>query len=212
MPDMQTIINDAYDMFDEPSTAIGKYNQDSNALALKLANRIYLDICKKGYSTRTSSDITTVSGTREYVLPEGFATMKKVLYDGKPLDPIREHKATRENYSPDGYYLTELGDGVNGTVTFYIGIDPLPDSVYTVTAYYTQRPTANLTLTQIPFLLPSDYHYIISEGIVKEFMKYDKGDKSQGFMKWDQIYRMSLLELKDYYKNGVNKDKFYNVS
>jgi hypothetical protein len=208
MPDMQNIIYEALDSFGEPYTQTGAFNQDNYVLTLRIANRIYKEVCKHSHCSRTSTPISVVANTREYALPAGFVASKKVKYTVGSQDyflsPIRESKGSRIGGSyPDSYYL--IGRE-------YIGIDPVISSSLTLTLYYAEIPTADLILTGTPSKVPADYHSVIAEGITAELFKIDKRDKTGGYAKWTHIYLASLRKMKYELKDSTNADKFYNIA
>ena len=47
--------------------------------------------------------------------------------------------------------------------------------------------------------------------MVKEFFKIDKGDRSQGYIKWDSIYEQELAKMKHYLNEGINADRYIGV-
>jgi hypothetical protein len=202
MSTIHEIIVDAFDMFDEPITSIGKYNQNNLTLTTRLANRIYVEVCKETLCSLEEQTITTVNGTRLYPLPINFVAVKKIIYNDIPLDNIYENEAVLSGGEPTEYFLV---------LDKYIGINPKPDQTYTLTLSYFNKPINQLTVYDIPSLVPNDYHYVISEGIVAQLMKYDKGDLSNGFIKWQGIYKSSLEKMAAYFKTGTNADAFYNV-
>lgn len=205
---MQIIINDGLEMFGEPVTETGKYNQDNFQLTLRLANRKYVETCKRTHCSRDSQTISLIANTREYALPADFVASKKVRYsiNGKVyfLNPIREDEATDIGCRyPESYYL--IGRE-------FIGINPLITADLDLTLIYAKRPTEDIGLDESPSMVPDDYHYIISEGLAAELFLYDKGDKSSGFIKWNKIYLSHIREMKAELKDGTNADKYYNIT
>jgi hypothetical protein len=203
---MLNIIKDALDNFGEPDDKVGAYNQDNYRLTLRKANKIYKEVCKLTHCSRGNIDINVTSGVREYALPAGFVASKKVKVKDTEyyLLPTRESNAihTGGGY-PSNYYL--IGRE-------FIGIDPVVSGTLTLTLYYAAMPTADLTINQIPSMVPEDYHDVIAEGITAELFRIDKRDKTGGFAKWYKIYTASLRKMKYELKDFTNADKFYNVA
>lgn len=208
MADIQTIINDGLEMFGEPVTETGKYNQDNFSLTLRIANQVYIEVCKLTHCARGSQPIEVVANIREYALPTDFVASKKVRYviNGQVyfLDPIREDQAKDIGCRyPDSYYL--IGRE-------FIGINPLITASLDLTLIYAKRPTVAIGLNESPDMVPEDYHYIISEGVAARLFLYDKGDRSSGYLKWTKIFAGSVRRMKDELKNSTNADKFYNIT
>lgn len=199
------IIQDSLDLFDEPGTS--RYNKDGSVLLRRIINRKYREVCRKSKCARTKDTFTTVSGTQEYSFPAGCVGIQRLEY--LPIGLIRGKKMNLISFQ-------EIGE-LQGTPSRYyiegekIGLDPLPDAEYTITRWYFQTPTAELAGTDSPNLVPSDWQHVIAYGTVYELFKIDKGDTSQGALKWKAMYENELREMKEWLKNGVAADKLRDV-
>lgn len=207
MMNVNEIIEDVFDLFDEPTAngGVSKYSQDDNALVTRIINRVYSDICRKTGCSRATYSFNTVPGQREYSMPEDCCGIKKVIYDRFPLKLIFENRANNFVGVPVSYYQRQSGDMV------IVGIDPLPTQAYWTEVSYYVRPTKRISGTDVPELVPSDYHWLISYGTVAELFKIDKGDTSNGFVKWSGLYQSGIDELKQYIRNGINGDKYPSI-
>jgi hypothetical protein len=203
------IWEDALVHFDEGSS--GKYNSDGGALGKRIVNRVYREVCRDAKcGTRTSEDLTASTSSREIALPSGLILLERVLYKpdgynrGYHLDRV---KATNdyndESSGPPSYYYQ--------IDTSYIGLVPFPDQAYTIPIVYRAGPAAELTGTQTPSLVPSDWHHVIVYGTVYQLFRIDNGDDGEGARKWAGLYRAELIALKNYLNEGCNGDQYAGV-
>lgn len=191
------IIEDALDLFDEPADTDGKYNRDGYKLLTRLVNRVYADVCKKTNCSRTTIVITTNPDQREYALPPDNIGVRKVMFKGSPLIPIFEDKGVDEGGYPLQYYT--IGRK-------FIGFNPLPKDRFEMTVHHFNRPTADISGDAVPAMVPDDYHYVISYGVTAELFMIDKGDRSNGFIKWNGIYLTGIDIMKAELRK--KRDKF----
>jgi hypothetical protein len=191
------IIEDSLDLFDEPAETDGKYNRDGYRLLTRLANRIYVDVCKKTQCHRTKTTIVTNPEQREYALPSDTIGVKKVLFQGLPMTPISEFDAIHSGGYPAEYYTIDRS---------FIGFNPVPPDSLEMTVHYFARPIQTITGDESPKMVPEDYHYVISYGVAAELFKIDKGDRSDGFAKWNGIYLIEIDSMKADLRK--NRDKF----
>lgn len=192
------IIEEALDLFDEPAGTSGKYNQDGYKLLNRLANRFYIDVCKKTGCSRTSFVLKTNPDQREYLLPTDNVGVKKVIFNHVPLIPINEFQADRISGYPAEYYTIDLKT---------IGINPLPKEIFELTVHYLNKPSVKIVGAEVPALVPEDYHYVIAYGVVMELFKIDKGDRSNGYLKWRDLYQSEVIDMKAEIKRS-GRDKF----
>jgi hypothetical protein len=197
----QEIFEMALTLFDEPSN--GKFAKATYTIIVKqLLNQGYREVCRRGLCSRGRDTIVTSSGIREYSFPEECTAIKSIKYNGYPLSIIREDDIVSDIVgSPLAYYIA----------IDKIGIEPIPDKDYTLDTVYYKKPNQEIQIEEVPLLIPEEWHYVISYYLVKEFFKIDKGDRSQGFAKWNAIYEEELFKLKNYYLEGTNADQFVGV-
>jgi hypothetical protein len=189
----------AQNLFDAATTSGQKYG---SVLARQLGNIGYGEIVREAKcSGTTEGTITTVSGTREYSLASAYSSIVAVYYEDTAgnrtkLDPMFEQTQIDYTGYPVRYYLKANK----------IGFDPEPNDAYTVKYVYNAKPTADLTGTDTPSLLPTDFHHVLAYFITYQFFKIDKGDDTGGLNKWRNFYNEELQKLKDYLAYDQNQD------
>lgn len=198
----QQILETAFALFDEPIR--GKFSKPEYAETIKLIlNQGYREVCIRGLCARGTSTIKTAAGQKEYNLLPDCGAVKAIKRNGMHLLLIRENDVENEIVgAPISYYLA----------IDKIGFAPIPNKVYALDLVYYKKPTQNIPISDVkPTLVPEEWHHIIAYFMVKEFFKIDKGDRSQGYIKWDSIYEQELAKMKHYYNEGINSDHYIGV-
>lgn len=206
------LYDDAQQYFDEPSRS--KFSKDSGTLAYKILNRLYKEICRKTRCKRDSGNFSLTADTREYSFPSSSVNGGKIIEfqrvtyrgdgwtQGNELELLPDFNLIDEAENNQGiprrYYITNDK----------IGFSPLPDDSYDIYWWGFVGPNADLTSSESPDLIPEDFHYILSDGLVYWFFRIDKGDTSGGAQTWSAIYQEGLRELKRY-SEGLDNGMLY---
>ena len=198
----QQIFETALALFDEPIR--GKFSKPEYTETIKIIlNQGYREICIRGLCARGTGTIETAVGQKEYSFLPDCGAVKSIKRNGSTLLLIREDDIENEiTAAPVSYYLA----------IDKIGFAPIPDGAYSLDLVYYKKPTQRFPINdEKPTLVPEDWHHILAYFMVKEFFKIDKGDRSQGYIKWDSIYEQELAKMKHYYTEGINADHYIGV-
>jgi hypothetical protein len=198
----QQIFETALALFDEPIR--GKFSKPEYAETIKLIlNQGYREVCTRGHCARGTGTIVTAMGQKEYDFLSDCGAVKSIKRDGSPLLIIREDDVENDiTAAPVSYYLA----------IDKIGFAPIPDGTYILDMVYYKKPTQSLPINdEQPSLVPAEWHHVLAYFMVKEFFKIDKGDRSQGYIKWDSIYEQELAKMKHYLNEGINADQYIGV-
>ena len=197
----QQIFEMASTLFDEPEK--GKFDKSPyTEIVRRVLNQGYREVCRKALCSRASSSVNTNTSVREYSFPEGCSSLISIKHNGIPLVFIREFDiCSTLKGMPQAYYIA----------IDKIGLEPIPDKTYTLNLIYFQKPANEIQMEDTPYLVPEDWHYVIAYYMVKEFFKIDKGDSSQGFLKWESIYEDELFKMKNYFVEGINANHYLEV-
>lgn len=96
--------------------------------------KLQVDARYRWPENEASYSVTTTSGTAEYALPTYFVMSELARLDGTPLNKttkvsLDSRVATQTTSKPSSYYI-------RGSV---IGLDPIPNSAYTLAILYRKR-------------------------------------------------------------------------
>jgi hypothetical protein len=187
------IIDKAFRLFDEETDS--KYEQDGDrTTALELLNDGYFEICLETLCSRTNATITTTPGTNGVDFPNGFIAVLEVAYnDGyRYLDPIFESDvAVNKSGCPTGYVLTGTQFKFNVT----------PDAAYSYLVDYYTGPTADLTLTETPTLIPEIWQLrVLPHYVLWQLFAIDKREEiSARAPLWRAHYENQLNKMASYF-------------
>ena len=202
---LNDIIDFASTLFDEPSD--GKFMRDGGALARKLGNMGYVELCRETKCAVASSVMALEAGKYgPYLLPSGVQVLMRVDIGevGEtpkmklPRGRLNDFDFSRASAAPTKY-------AIEGAQLFF---HPTPDAAYPVNLHYAQGPTSDIGGSAEPALIPASWHYVLAYYIVFQYMKIDKGDASGSAPKWQAIYENELAKMKYYFAEGVGSDYF----
>lgn len=123
----------------------------SSARILRFINQSYVEVCSANHfpQLETSTTITTSSGTAEYELSASDVLKVLAVVDSTNYSELQEvinrHQYTQYTQGdtssstgvPVYWFISGVGDNSRYQMTFY----PTPDGTYTITVFYTKRPT-----------------------------------------------------------------------
>ena len=185
------IITSAFKLFDEETGC--KYEESGNrTFALEMLNDGYFEICHETQCVQNVATLTTIPGTREYSLPDGFISMLEVesIANYRFLSPIffKNIDVAIQGY-PKAYYLT-------GST---MGFDVMPDNVYTMVQHYYYAPTLDdeLTLSDEPTLIPAVWQRTLKYYVVMKLFEIDKEADPSRISIWENLYNQKLQKMKE---------------
>jgi len=190
------MISKAFRLFDEETDS--KYEQDGDrTTALELANDGYLDICIETKCSRINGVVTTVVNNRESDQPSDCVGVFSLSYPNgyRFLDPISSRKISiNEKGLPSGYLLK----------TNKIVFDVIPDTAYVFDIDYANGPTAELTLTSEPSLIPTIWQpRVLPYFILQGLFAIDKREEVLARAPfWKAQYEMKRDKMKAYFSSG----------
>jgi hypothetical protein len=198
----------AHQFYDEALTSTRKYT--GLTFNLQLINKVYKEVCRRAKCYSDSDVITTVANTREYTKPTGYVAMRRVEYEdtngyNSKLAIIRSNQINDTGGYPVSYYLDGLAQGK-------MGLDPIPDAVYTINRYFFKTPTANLTEGQSPDLVDADWQYIIAWGLAAEWAQIDTSDVTGKAERIPVVFERELQRFINYIEEAQNQDEFIPIS
>jgi hypothetical protein len=132
-----------------------------------------MELAKEGFLIEKVATTTTTSGTQEYAFPTNAFAIKKLTYDGEPL----EHMSFREDDLLTGgdQDSTTTGDPL-GYVTFaqVIYLRPLPDSsTATLKIWSYNHPSGVPTVTST-LDIPDEWHIHLTNFLLREMSAKNK--------------------------------------
>lgn len=203
----QTIINHAIRQFAEQADGAGTYDQDAAyTLLLEWLNELYIDVVGRTRCYVKNGTLTTVADTQEYTITTTFTdfyALRRVYYVYSSeyqykLDRINAAEASTDSGLPNQYYQ-------EGTT---IGFYPVPNDALTMKVYYVAIPTTALELTSTPSLIPSQFRYILADGLTYLMFENDKGSVDDRAGYWKSKYESKLAKMEHYFAEGYNADMF----
>ncbi len=215
MSDFAALYAEALDNFDEPIRS--KYSKDSGTLAYRLSNRLYKEACRKTACKRDNGNFSTAANTREYAMPTSTVAGGKII--GFQRVTYRESGYTQGTplvFLPDFNTIDEAEGNEGPPKRYYVtnekvGFTPLPDGVYPIYWWGIVGPSADLASGETPSLIPTDFHYVLSDGLTYWLFRIDKGAQSDGALIWKDIYKEGLRDLKEYSEGLVSGDLYPGV-
>lgn len=197
-----------------PSEVIEQANQQFNSVgdsffpdteAYFIMWKGCMELAVKAYVIEDSFTTTTVAGTQEYAFPTNALAIKRVTYNGKPLECIdfrQDDMLTIDNASdttqgpPEGYVEWE------DTLI----LRPLPDGAYTLKVYAYCRPQV-ITSSSSSLEIPTEYHMALVDLLVayksKKNKDYDGFDKHMQM--WDAAVQLAVSRMQK--KRRANRFK-----
>lgn len=171
-------------------------------VARQLGNEVYREVVRDCRTFRATGTITTAGGTREYSLPTGISIVERVEWlpsgetIGRKLIICRFNRIMAAQGPPEGYYL-------KGS---YLGVDPVPDGIYTLNLWGYGEPSADLGENDPLDMIPEAWRKVVSYCLVAKFKEIDKGLDSNEYRKWAGIATQRKAELRRFLHGGNSAD------
>jgi len=190
------LISKTFRTFDEETDS--KYEQDGDrTTALDYLNDGYLDVCIVTKCSRTNGTVVTTVNNRETNQPAGAVGIVSISYPAEYrfLDPVPPKKILiNQTGCPSGYRLK----------TTKIEWDVIPNAAYTFDVDYVNGPSAELTLTDEPSLIPEIWQpRILPYYVLWQLFATDKREEVLARTPfWKSLYEEKLNKMKLYFNGG----------